>query len=182
LTFDPATAVAISTVIFATAGWLWNGRLQRSTERRKHTYSIVALQQADNVYRSAIILLRGIGPKGLTKKAAAALPQEDIDKLDHMLNHYEFLAAAIWCGDVDEKLIRMCDETLILALRSRLKIYMNEKKKNRDQPSMWEHMDNLATRWEGPTPTRVVRLCESILQRPFMCCPKWLKPIDALIG
>ena len=79
------TIIAISAVLFATVGWLWNGRLQRSTDRRKHTYSIIALQQDDELYRSAIILLRKIGLQGLSKAGAAKLPQRDIDKLDHIL-------------------------------------------------------------------------------------------------
>lgn len=140
------------------------------------------MQQDDKTYRSAIVLLRRIGAKGLSKTKASALTQADIDKLDHILNHYEFIAAAIWCGDVDEKLIRMCDETLILALRGRLKVYIDEKKKARKQPSMWEHLDKLAIRWGEPQPTRVVRLYELATQRPCAKCPTGLRPLDILIG
>jgi uncharacterized protein DUF4760 len=108
-------AILISAAL-ATAGWLWNGHLQRLANRRQHTYAIILKQQDDELYDGSLMTLRRLAKTSLTKRTFAKLTDKDINHLDYILNYYEFLAASIWCGDIDERLIKMCDETTIRSL------------------------------------------------------------------
>lgn len=174
---DPGLAILTSAGL-ATLGWLWNGHLHRLSSRRQHTYAIILKQQDDELYGGSIMTLRRVAKTTMDESTFKYLSNEDINKVDYILNYYEFLAASIWCGDIDEKLIRMCDETTIRALRTKLDFYITQSRDDRKQPSMWEHLVDLVTRWDRKQEPASYRLYELATQRPCRQCPRWLTVID----
>src|SRR5687767_5469907 len=99
---DPGFAVLIS-ALFATVGWLYNGRIQRIMNRRQHTYQIIIRQQDDEEVKSALKVLRKVLRAGAPPRQGDPLSGDTMETLDFLLNRYEFIAAAVWCGDIDEK-------------------------------------------------------------------------------
>ena len=102
---DPGLAILTGAGL-ATVGWIFNGRVVHASNRRMHTYQILARQEQDEKLIEAIRLLRIICADEETPNFEGAMNSKNADSLDYLLNTYEFVAAAIWCGDIDEDVMR----------------------------------------------------------------------------
>ena len=149
--------------------------------RRQHTYQIINRQQDDKLYADSLSRLRLILQNGGLPRLNDKTRQDDHEKIDYLLNHFEFLSAAIWAGDIDERLMRDCHRSILLRLNEQLSEYIEENRDAADQPSMWIHLQKLAERWDGDDPRWFERLYEAVMLRPCRECPKWLRLIDRVL-
>jgi hypothetical protein len=108
--------------------------------------------------------------------------KSDTDDLDYLLNHYEFLSAAIWCGDIDERLMKSCEESRLTKLFTQTKTYIDENRRVDEQPSMWENLEKLVDRWGAWPPSTADRVYEFSTMRPCQECPNWLQKINGPVA
>ncbi len=167
---DAGIAVIVSTV-FATLGWIYSGRVMRANERRKHTYNLIVRQQDDKKYAKWVKDFKSLLASGdLAVLDTSKLPPEN-ESLDNLLNHYEFLCAAIWCGDVDEKLFKRCEKTRLISLYEKSSLYIEANRLHGRQGSLWKNLEALVGRWRGDVkPLPLQGLVERFAMRP--CNPK----------
>lgn len=174
---DSGTAIFIGAIL-ATVGWLYGGRQQRLTSRRQHTYQIILKQQDDKRYEEALDKLRLLLASNSVPAASNTHRKDDQDHIDHLLNYYEFLAAAVWCGDIDENLIRLCEETRIKNLITRLTNYIEDNRRVLSQPTLWANLEDLASRWSRRRHPPSHHIYEIYTQKPCRREPRWLTSID----
>lgn len=163
-----STATAILVVgAFATAGWLYTARRARTLARKQHTMNVLLTASFDSEFQNAMELL---SPYMRTK----AMPRLKIDDdsllaqpLRKVLNHYEFVAAGIRNGDVDETLVRDSERGSILTLFERSTEYIESMRDTRRRRSIYEHLEWLHKRWEKKPPNRFQRFVEFIIGYPI---------------
>ena len=83
------------------------------------------------------------------------------------LNHYEFIAAGIRNGDLDETLIRDSERGTILTIYECAVDYIDSLRNTRRRRAIYEHLEWLHRRWESHPPGIVRRLAEYCRGRPF---------------
>jgi Domain of unknown function (DUF4760) len=169
---DPGLAILTGAGL-ATVGWIFNGRVVGASNRRMHTYQILARQEQDGKLIEAIRLLRIICADEETPNFEGAMNSKNADSLDYLLNTYEFVAAAIWCGDIDEDVMRRCERTRIVKLYRKVERYVERNRREGGQPSMWGNMQRLVGRWERTTAVKLHQnFYERIRMRPFPGIPE----------
>lgn len=178
---DTGLAIFVGAIL-ATTGWLYGGRLQRLTARGHHTYQIVTRQQDDQRFIKSLETARLLIKDGSLLNLKDNSLKEQRNDLDYLLNHYEFLSAAIWRGDIDEKLMKSCEKSRLTSLFNQTKIYIDESRKTAKQPSMWENLERLAGRWGAWSPSPAERIYEVVMMRPCYECPRWLRRINGPIA
>ena len=168
---DTGLAILISAVL-ATVGWLYSGHLNRVMERKQHTYRIVIRQKDDEEFAEALPVVRALIRKdNIPDSQDDEARADDIRRIDYLLNHYEFLCAAICAGDVDEKLVRACDETRIKRLHETMTGYISRARET--QPTAFEHLEFIAGRWTSDERTRASKCYEFFFLRPCRKVTLW---------
>lgn len=168
---DTGIAIFIS-ALTATAGWLYSGHLNRVMDRRQHTYRIVIRQKDDEKFAAALRRVRAlIKANDFPKSQDDDGRIDDVASIEYLLNHYEFLCAAICAGDVDENLVRACDETRIKRLCNKMADYIEVCRK--DQPTAFEHVEFMATRWRADDRTRASKCYEFFFLKPCRKVTLW---------
>ena len=164
---DEGIAVLLAAAL-ATIGIGFSGRQQRSLQRRQHTYQVLDRHNDWPLFDSNLIHVGHLVRDGRVPSRDEPGREDDIERIDFILNYYEFLSAAIWNGDIEEALVRECERGRIIRLSTTLAAYIRW---NRDTFSltMWTHLDRLAARWEKfPTGTTGLdRGLEYMLGRPL---------------
>ena len=178
---DTGFAIFVGSIL-ATTGWLYGGRLQRLTARSHNTYQIVTRQQDDQQFVKSLESTRLLIKDGSLLNLKDNSLKEQRNDLDYLLNHYEFLSAATWRGDIDEKLMKLCEKSRLTSLFNETKIYIDESRKAAKQPTMWENFERLAGRWDAWRPSPADRIYEAVMMRPCYECPKWLQRINGPVA
>lgn len=173
---ESGAAILISAAL-GTIGWYVTVRNSRWVDRRQHTYRTIMRQQDDSKFDESLARIRLVLEKNDIPEPDNTLRDEDIQKIDYLLNHYEFLSAAIWCGDMDEKLLRSCEFSRVTKLFEKMEGYIQASRKFRGQPTMYENLENLAGRWKDGSNSKTRTVCEFLLWRP---CRNLVSPIDRL--
>jgi Domain of unknown function (DUF4760) len=78
----------------------------------------------------------------------SASDEAECDNLDFILNHYEFVSAAIICGDVDEALVRRVEDGRMRRTYLKFLPYVDQNRQVRNDYKMWENLEFLVYRWE----------------------------------
>lgn len=84
-----------------------------------------------------------------------------------MLNHHEFVAAALRNGDFDERLLRDSERSAVTSLFKCCEEYIWNLRSSRDRVAIYEHLEWLYTRWETSPPGPVQRTLERMKGTPF---------------
>ena len=170
---SPATAILIAAGVGA-VGWFYTNRTSLRTDRRRHTYDVFQEYRHSNKFLVALnraremILSRDIpDPADPTRK-------DDIAHLDNLLEHYEFIAIAIFNGDVDERFFRECEYSSIVALPERFSDFIIESRNQYQQQTMYKGIDDLRARWAVDPPKPPQRIYEWARLCPCREPPKWL--------
>ena len=155
---DTGVAIIV-TGLWATIGWYYTGRVQRTMSRRQHTYNIITRQHDDKRYEDALNTVRAAIKSNSIPTPVKTDPSERHKHIDYFLNYFEFLSAAILCGDIDEKMIKAVEYSKIVKVPVIFREYIDQIRVIADQPTMYENIDALARRWNG-------------VERPFCqaCC------------
>jgi hypothetical protein len=176
---DSGVAILISAA-FATAGWIYSGRIQRHTSRRQHTYGIITRQLDDDKFEKALNSIRKAVNERFVPQLDKLNPTEQMLDIDYLLNHYEFLSAAILCGDIDEKLLRSCEFSRMTKLYAYMRDYIEQNRTEFDQPTMFQNLEDIVLRWNRTYQPISERFLEVIAFRPLRRSPRWIGPSIAL--
>ena len=99
---------------------------------------------------------------------------EDIAALRKLLTHYEYIAAGIFTGGLDEQIVRECDRGNIVNLSLYGTDYIQRVRDSRGRQTVYRNLTDLGKRWQEPPPPDHIRLIEYIRMRPIR--PRRRKP------
>lgn len=155
--------------ILATAGWVYTGRRARTLARKQHTINIMLKGNFDRDMR---IAHQEVSPyfKNDKMKLPSSNSEAFAELLPHwrlVLNHYEFIAAGIRRGDLDEKLVVDAERGTILGAYEKSEAHIFGIRDNRRNQSIYEHLEWLYKRWEKKPPNRLICTIEWCKGSPF---------------
>jgi len=167
---DATPDVIAASAILATVGWLYSARRARSLSRKQHTINIIVTQAFDAPMREAQSKLASAFKNHGTSLPLPGSPEHAalLPYLRLVLNHFEFIAAGIRRGDIDEMLVWDAQRGTIIALCNRAEKHIFSLRDTRARRSMYEHLEWLVRRWDGKRPNLAQRICERCLARPFV--------------
>ncbi|MCH7540273.1 MAG: DUF4760 domain-containing protein [Proteobacteria bacterium] len=166
---EPSDYVLIAAVILATIGWIITVIINRSLSRKQHTFNALLEMSFHDKLESCIA---NLSPHLRSGKLPSPIGPIEKD-LKLLLNHYEFLAAAIRNGIVNEKLLADSDKPLVVRLVETSKIYIKSERsksvrKTEDEKNkMYEHIVWLFRRWTDAQPCPPQKLIEFFWGRPI---------------
>lgn len=153
MAIDEGLAILFAAAM-ATVGILFTGRQQRSLQRRQHTYQAIEKHNDWAAFDRALEAVRIMIDANNLPQRGEVNRQPDIDKIDFLLNYYEFLCASVWWGDIDETLARECERGRVISIRTKLLDYILWNRAAAETNRMWRNFDRLAVRWirhpDGP--------------------------------
>ncbi|MCH7693166.1 MAG: DUF4760 domain-containing protein [Proteobacteria bacterium] len=168
-----ATAILIAAGV-AAVGWIYTNRTSQRTDRRRHTYDVFQEYRHSEKFLAALSRARELILSGDIPDPADPTRKDDIAHLDDLLEHYEFIAIAIFNGDVDERFVRECEYSAIVALPERFSDFIIKARNQYQQQTMYKAMEDLSARWAGDPPKRPQRIYEWVRLCPCREPPKWL--------
>jgi hypothetical protein len=181
-TIETGQAVYLSTLV-AVAGWFYTNRKERNLFRKQHTFNALMQASFDTSYQRAITSVRPHIRKGVLPDisvddehliAAPETLDTDIrqtrelrEHVAFLLNHYEFLAAGIRNGDIDEKLLYDSERSTILKIQDISEPFVDSLRDRRKRVSIFEHLEWLTDRWGEKPPSQWQYFCEFICGKPI---------------
>jgi hypothetical protein len=163
---DQPTAVIIAAV-FATVGWLYTNRSNRLLARRRHTFEMFRSYLADPQF---ILAVKNMGKmvreNRLPTDYRATDREEDIDNVMYLINHYEFVSAAIYNGDLDEKFIRAAEYSRMVRRIDLCMPFIVSIRDGRPQPTFSENLEQIVIRWRDEYPTNWDGIYEWFAMKP----------------
>lgn len=163
---DVALAILIG-ACSTTLGWLYTARRTRALARKQHTFSVLLQATFNKEHQSSLAELS-------THLKARKCPQFNGDNealrvsFRHVLNHYEFIAAALRNGDFDERLIRDTERATVVALFETCEDYIYALRDRRERQSVYEHLEWLYIRWKKKPPGALRSSLEWCRGRPMV--------------
>jgi Domain of unknown function (DUF4760) len=131
----------IVAAILAILGIFYTSRQQRKLLRKQHTYQVLDKLndwgEFQENYDFAASLIKSGDP----------VPESHEHRIDFLLNYYEFLAAAIIAGDIDEALVRRVEESRLCRLFLKLLPYVEQNRRELASEKLWENMEFICHRW-----------------------------------
>lgn len=160
------TAILIGAGL-ATLGWLYTGRRSRTLAKKQHTFNTLLMAAFNENFQG---YLKAAAPH-LKKRQAPDFQQvnqeDNYIAFRSLLNHYEFIAAAVRNGDVDEQLLKDSEKTSIIALFQTCHDHIYGLRNSRQRQSAYEHLEWLYDRWTEKPPGWFTRKLEWIIGRPI---------------
>jgi len=155
----------VSSVIIGVGGWYYNNRRNRTLSRKQHTFNAILNNSTNKTYIEAFDLIRPVMRAGSADLAALRDNTELENAVRFMLNHYEFIAAAIRIGDIDERLVKWSERSVVIRLFDVFENYIYATRSGRQRDSTFEHLEWLRRRWDKELP-RIKRCWETFMARP----------------
>jgi len=109
---DTGLAIFLGAVIgssLATMGWIFGQRQNRRLTRLEHTFSVLNSYRDDKDHWEAHRRFVSMAKSQNIPTPDDPARQDDIAVLSKLFTHYEYIAAGIFCGGLDENLIKACD-------------------------------------------------------------------------
>lgn len=162
LSSQEATLIGAS---FATAGWLYSARKQRTLARKQHTLNVI-LQARSTDFGLAQNLVR---PCIIAKNCPDFVNDDHEHKEAYrtVLNHYELIAAGIRNGDFDERMVSDAQRGTLLAVWEACEANIFKMRTARRRRTTYEHFEWLYKRWEKKRPGLLQRILEWAKGSPF---------------
>lgn len=161
--YQTALSVLISSALLG-AGWWVQATITSSNARKTHTITTIMNQRNSEVFFrkndnvvSTFSMGKTVHPvvamaifnKNRDELINITLPQAYIkasNDLLYLLNYYEFIAAGVFNGDLDEKLIRECYENIIIGLEKRAFHIICEARKSKGE-RVFVNFTDLIDKW-----------------------------------
>jgi hypothetical protein len=165
---DQGLAVLIAASM-GTLGILFTGRQQQRLQRRQHTFRVIERHNEWLVFDAALERVGYLTRNGRVPRRDERFRGRDIETIDFLLNYYEFLSSGIWCGDIDEALVRECEIGRLRRVHDKLADYIAWNRDESGSATMWRNLEQLAARWkqfpEGPD--SLARSVEYLIGHPL---------------
>lgn len=162
---DQGIAVIIAAAV-AILGIFYTARQQRKMLRKQHTFQVIDRLNDWEAMDWHVDFAAGLIRRGAIPQICNEGQKADCDKLDWLLNYYEFLASAIICGDIDEELVKRTEESRLCRSYLKLLPYVREAREDRDDDKTWENLEFLVYRWVKPRADQYDQLLDRFFLRP----------------
>lgn len=153
--------------IMATAGWVYTIRRHRIIARKQHTFNALLTASFSQDYNKSIQILSPYLRMRTKIKIGKDQDEEVVSCLRFLLNHYEFLAAAVRIGDIDEKLLKRTERGLILSAIISGENYIYNQRDGPTRKAVYEHLDWLYRRWTSEPPGLIQLIFEGFWGNPW---------------
>ncbi|MFL6857669.1 MAG: DUF4760 domain-containing protein [Allosphingosinicella sp.] len=164
---DEGIAVIIAAIL-AILGIFYASRQQRKMLRKQHTYQVIEKLNDWPVFDQNLDFASSLIKADKVPRLCRDHDKENCDKIDFLLNYYEFLSAAVIAGDIDESLVRRVEESRLCRLYLKFLPYVQENRDDRDSDKIWENLEFLCYRWAVDPHDPLGDLLSLILLRPLM--------------
>lgn len=161
----PETAVLVGAGS-ATTGWLYTARRQRHLARKQHTINIMLQASFNKEFGVALTTVGTCIRERNCPDLILPEQQQLVSYLRQVLNHYEFVAAGIRNGDLDERMVRDSERGSIVALFEMFHPYVYRMRDSRQRLTIYEHLEWLYNRWTTKRPGSAQRLVEFARGKP----------------
>ncbi len=163
---EPQYAILIGAGL-ATCGWLYGARRARTLSRKQHTINVL-MQASFNVeFRGAQKILAGAIENGKCPDLTDGSNEALKDAFRMVANHYEFIAAGLRNGDLDERMIVDSHRGQILRVYQFSEEFIWKIRDSRKRQAIYEHLEWLNKRWETHRPGKMQQLAERCFGRPL---------------
>lgn len=160
----------LAALLIALVGWYVTARLAHKRSRRQHTFQALldaGLSVEYNDSLSVITQLKALVPTGKgTNHMKTAKPADQLKYL-FILNFYEFVAAGVRNGDIDEQLIRDSEGSTIILTFDVFHAHVYSLRSTRSRQSSYEHLEWIRNRWTDQKPGLAKQLIEWFLNSPI---------------
>jgi hypothetical protein len=177
---EPGVAILVS-AFGGIVALVVNVRSNKKRDRRQHTYSVRQEYRNNPRYIEALgrgrELVKDARRSG-TPIAMSTLQASDQRMLTTILDQHEFLSASIYNGDIDERFMRDCERSLLVETPKHFRLFIDEMREA-GQPTAYQVLEALASRWSGRPSGPVQRTAEWWLMRPLRKPARRLVQIDA---
>lgn len=153
------------TGLLATIGWYYTARRTWALSRKQHTINIILQANFDDGFigdRDAVAPLVREGAITPHKVAEQGLTE----KFRRVLNHHEFVAAAVRAGDIEEGMLKDAEAGLYVQLVEASRDYIRHQRNEANRPTLYEHLEWLHARWSLDPPNPWQRVWERVAERP----------------
>ena len=158
-------------------GWSAGVRTSLLTDRRMHTYQVRKDYRNSERFLTALERARElVGEKDIPSPKDTAR-EDDIKAIRIVLDQFEFLAASIFNGDIDEAFMKDCEYTLISTAPRYFQDFIDESRRPGPQPTLYRGLDHLALRWTTKPPGFLQRKVEWVRMRPYKETPRWIRAL-----
>lgn len=161
---QPETAI-LTGASFATVGWVYTARRQRTLARKQHTITVILQANFNADFRSAMMIMATAQATPCPCDLAKNIELKEAFQL--IMNHYEFIAAGLRNGDFDERLIRDSQRATMLTIYEWGKDFIWGLRTSRRRQSIYEHLEWLHKRWETKPPKWYQRFIEYCRGKPI---------------
>lgn len=162
----------------ATLGWLYTSHRGRTLAKKQQTITVMMMANFNEKFLGsrAAITEYVKGNKKLPENIMDADHADLKAELRHVMNHYEFVAAALRNGDLDEKLVKDSERSTLLMVYGNLEEYIWSLRTGRDRESIYEHLQWIHNRWEKKPPSFIIKFFEFLRGKPFYGSTKNNRP------
>jgi hypothetical protein len=162
---QPAATLIIG--ILAALGWVYTNRINRVLARRRHTFEMFQSYLKEKEFVYAIKSMGNLVRQNIIPAHYMEKDRDlDIDTLMYLINHYEFISAAIYNGDLDENFIRSAEFSRMVRLIDFTPQFVKSIRDERPQPTFAENLEHLVARWRNENPTNRDGIIEWLSLRP----------------
>ena len=147
----------------ATIGWVYTARRARTLSRKQHTFNALLQMSMTKEFEDKTAKIRPY----VRDNAVPANDHNLNDDVMWLLNYYEFLAAGIRNGDIDEQLLYDSEYGFILAFYEASTDYREGIRKKRQLQDIYAHLDWLYSQWKSNRPNSLQQFVEFVWGRPL---------------
>jgi hypothetical protein len=130
-TRDPTAIIAYSAAMIALAGWMYQSWLAVRNSRKQHTMNVLLQTRLNPLFAEHAEIIEAAFPLGkpITFDALALTGNAKAkDSVRWILNYYEFIAAGIHHGDLDEALMQDCMLTQLCRFFKKSEDYIRQSR------------------------------------------------------
>jgi Domain of unknown function (DUF4760) len=162
---DTAT-VAIFAGGAATVGWIYTARRTRHNSRKQHTVTVL-LQIAlnDKFHKDYLAIVPSLRDNNIKDKILVENNEPIKVSLSVVLGMYEFVAAGVRNGDLDERLVSDFKRTEITTVAKLCDSYITHLR--RKNSTTYEHLLWLCARWNQMNRKKCPKFAEWLIERPL---------------
>lgn len=162
---DEGIAVIVA-AIMAILGIFYSGRQQRKMLRKQHTFQVIEKLNGSKELDKHVDYASKMLKTNTVPRLCDENNEADCEKIDFLLNYYEFLACAVVSGDIDEELVRLMERSRLCRSYLQFIPYIEENRQERGSDQLWENLEFIAYRWLLPKPDPFDGLVSVFLMRP----------------
>jgi hypothetical protein len=151
---------------FATFGWLYTARRQRTLARKQHTLNVILQARNSKEFGAAQAAIR----PDILSKCCPDIANGSHEHKEHyrmVLNHYELVAMGIRNGDFDERMVKDIQRGTLLAVWEACETNIFKMRDARRRRTTYEHFEWLYKRWETKRPGLIQKFVEWMRGAPL---------------